>query len=179
MRRRISPQFRPVSGRNILLLTDIASTGFAAAENGNIQMGDSVAVFAQWPIGLCATLGAKLRGASQIFAVDSEPGAFRSRSCSGPVVRFESSAQPVEMIKALTRGRGVNVWNRSARHAGTFENALRVLKPGGTLSSAGVYSGHLGIPLDAFGAGLADQTIVTTLCPGGKERSGAAAHAPG
>jgi threonine dehydrogenase-like Zn-dependent dehydrogenase len=38
------------------------------------------------------------------------------------------------------------------------------------LSSVGVYSGHLRIPLDAFGAGLSDHKIVTTLCPGGKER---------
>jgi threonine dehydrogenase-like Zn-dependent dehydrogenase len=52
----------------------------------------------------------------------------------------------------------------------TFENALRVLRPGGTLSSVGVYSGHLRIPLEGFGAGLGDYTIVTTLCPGGKER---------
>jgi threonine dehydrogenase-like Zn-dependent dehydrogenase len=52
----------------------------------------------------------------------------------------------------------------------TFEEALRALRPGGTLSSVGVYSGHLQIPLDAMGAGLADQNIVTTLCPGGKER---------
>ena len=49
-----------------------------------------------------------------------------------------------------------------------FENAL--LRPGGTLSSVGVYSGHLQIPLDALGAGLADHKIVTTLCPGDKER---------
>ena len=34
----------------------------------------------------------------------------------------------------------------------------------------GVYSGHLAIPVDACVAGLADQTIVTTLFPGGKER---------
>ena len=52
----------------------------------------------------------------------------------------------------------------------TFENALRCIRPGGTLSSLGVYSGHLAIPVDACVAGLADQTIVTTLCPGGKER---------
>ena len=58
---------------------------------------------------------------------------------------------------------------RSARQA-TFEAALRVLRPGGTLSSLGVYSGDLTIPLDAFAAGLGDHTIVTTLCPGGKER---------
>ena len=58
---------------------------------------------------------------------------------------------------------------RSARQ-GTFEAALRVLRPGGTLSSLGVYSTDLTIPLDAFAAGLGDHKIVTTLCPGGKER---------
>ena len=45
-----------------------------------------------------------------------------------------------------------------------------MLRPGGTLSSLGVYSTDLTIPLDAFAAGLADLKIVTTLCPGGKER---------
>ena len=48
--------------------------------------------------------------------------------------------------------------------------ALRVLKPGGTLSSLGVYSSDLTIPLSAFAAGLGDHAIVTALCPGGKER---------
>ena len=38
------------------------------------------------------------------------------------------------------------------------------------MSSLGVYSGHLTVPLDAFAAGLGDHTIVTSLCPGGKER---------
>jgi threonine dehydrogenase-like Zn-dependent dehydrogenase len=52
----------------------------------------------------------------------------------------------------------------------TFENALRSLRPGGTLSSLGVYSGKLQIPYDAFAAGIGDHRIVTTLCPGGKER---------
>jgi len=53
---------------------------------------------------------------------------------------------------------------------GTFENALRCLRPGGTLSSLGVYSGKLEMPYDAFAAGLGGHRIVTTLCPGGKER---------
>jgi threonine dehydrogenase-like Zn-dependent dehydrogenase len=44
------------------------------------------------------------------------------------------------------------------------------LRPGGTLSSLGVYSSDLKIPLGPFAAGLADTTIVTSLCPGGKER---------
>ena len=38
------------------------------------------------------------------------------------------------------------------------------------MSSLGVYSNDLTIPLDAFSAGIGDNKIVTTLCPGGKER---------
>ncbi len=52
----------------------------------------------------------------------------------------------------------------------TFESALRSLRPGGRLSSLGVYSGKLAIPYEAFAAGIGDHRIVTTLCPGGKER---------
>ena len=70
----------------------------------------------------------------------------------------------------LTDGRGVDVAIEALGTQATFESCLRVLRPGGTLSSLGVYSGDLTIPLDAFAAGLGDHTIVTTLCPGGKER---------
>jgi alcohol dehydrogenase len=154
----------------VLLLADIASTGFGAAESGNIQLGDTVAVFAQGPIGLCATLGAKLRGAAQVFAVDSEPHRLQTARLFGATHTFLSSAHPVEMILARTHGRGVDVAIEALGTQDTFENALRVLRPAGTLSSVGVYSGHVRIPLEAFGAGLADQKIVTTLCPGGKER---------
>lgn len=75
----------------------------------------------------------------------------------------------VAEIKKLTGG-GVDVAIEALGTQSTFENALRSIRPGGTLSSLGVYSGHLTMPLDAISAGLADQTIVTTLCPGGKER---------
>ena len=75
----------------------------------------------------------------------------------------------VSEIKRLTGG-GVDVAIEALGQASTFENALRSIRPGGTLSSLGVYSGHLTIPLDAFAAGLGDHKIVTGLCPGGKER---------
>jgi alcohol dehydrogenase len=85
------------------------------------------------------------------------------------VVDFARS-DPVSEIMRLTDGRGVDVSIEALGRQQTFEAALRVLRPGGTLSSLGVYSDSLTIPLDAFMAGLGDHTIRTTLCPGGKER---------
>jgi threonine dehydrogenase-like Zn-dependent dehydrogenase len=80
------------------------------------------------------------------------------------------NTNPVEEIMRLTQGRGVDVAIEALGKQETFESCLRVLRPAGTLSSLGVYSKGLHIPLDAFDAGLGDHKIVTTLCPGGKER---------
>ena len=77
---------------------------------------------------------------------------------------------PVAEILRLTDGRGVDVAIEALGTQATFEAALKVLRPGGTLSSLGVYSTDLHIPLGPFAAGLGDNKIVTTLCPGGKER---------
>src|SRR4029079_424956 len=56
-----------VTDEQVVLLADIASTGFSGAESGGVRIGDSVVIFAQGPIGLCATAGAKLMGASLII----------------------------------------------------------------------------------------------------------------
>src|ERR1700746_3708710 len=69
----LAPIPRGLADEEVVLCPDIFSTGLAGAERGNIRVGDSVAVFAQGPIGLCATLGASLKGASQIIAVDAMP----------------------------------------------------------------------------------------------------------
>ena len=155
----------------VLMCPDIMSTGFSGAERGQVRLGDTVAVFAQGPIGLCATAGARLMGATTIISVDSVPARMdiSRRMGADHVVDF-SRVDPVEEILRLTDGRGVDVAIEALGRQETFEAALRVLRPGGTLSSLGVYSGDLKIPLGAFLAGLGDHTIVTTLCPGGKER---------
>ncbi len=155
----------------VVLLADIASTGFSASENAHLQLGDTVAVFAQGPIGLCATAGAKLQGAAFIVAVESDRVRMQMARRMGAdlVLNFEE-VNVVDEILRLTEGRGVDVAIEALGTQSTFENALRVLRPGGTLSSLGVYSHHLTIPLDSFAAGIGDQKIVTTLCPGGKER---------
>jgi alcohol dehydrogenase len=159
-----------LSDEQVVLLADIASTGFSGAESGNIHIGDSVVVFAQGPIGLCATAGAKLMGASFIIGVESDPvRAKMSKRMGADVVLDPSEVDVVAEVKKLTGG-GADVAIEALGIQETFENALRCLRPGGTLSSLGVYSGKLQVPYDAFAAGIGDYKIVTTLCPGGKER---------
>ncbi len=160
-----------LSDEEVLMCPDIMSTGFAGAEAGNVKIGDVVVVFAQGPIGLCATAGARLRGASTVIAVERVPErAAMARNLGADHVIDFSKTDPVEEVMKLTGGRGVDVSIEALGLQETFEAALRVLKPGGTLSSLGVYSSDLRIPLDAFTAGLGDHRIITSLCPGGKER---------
>ncbi|CAO3409681.1 NAD(P)-dependent alcohol dehydrogenase [Azospirillum largimobile] len=167
----LAPVPDELTDEEVLMCPDIMSTGFAGAERGNIGIGDTVAVFAQGPIGLCATAGAKLKGATTIIGVDTVPERLEMARRMGAdhVVDFRRT-DPVEEIMRLTGGRGVDVAIEALGTQATFEAALRVLRPGGTLSSLGVYSGDLHLPLGPFAAGLGDHTIVTSLCPGGKER---------
>ena len=159
-----------LSDEQVVLLSDIASTGFAGAESGGVKLGDAVVVFAQGPIGLCATAGAKLMGASVVIAVDGDERRLAVAKRMGADVTIDYRRQePVAAIRQLVRG-GVDVAIEALGAQSTFQSALRSLRPGGTLSSLGVYSGKLQLPYDAFAAGLGDHRIVTTLCPGGKER---------
>jgi alcohol dehydrogenase len=160
-----------LSDEQVVLLADIASTGISAAESADVQIGDTVAVFAQGPIGLCATAGAKLKGAGFIVGVESDPvRAAVARKMGADLVLDYTKGDVVDEIRKMTGGRGVDVAIEALGEQATFESAMRVLRAGGTLSSLGVYSGKLSVPLEPFAEGLGDHKIVTTLCPGGKER---------
>jgi len=167
----LSPVPDGLTDEQVLMCPDIMSTGFAGAENANIRIGDTVAIFAQGPIGLCATAGAKLKGATTIIAVDSVPERLEIARRMGADYTIDfTRVDPVDEVMRMTDQRGVDVAIEALGLQETFSNCLRVLKPGGTLSSLGVYSSDLTIPLNAFLAGLGDHKIVTSLCPGGKER---------
>jgi alcohol dehydrogenase len=159
-----------LTDEQVVLLADIASTGFAGAESGKVRIGDSVVVFAQGPIGLCATAGAKLMGAALVIGVEGDATRqAMARQMGADIVLDPAKVDVVAEVKWLTNG-GADVAIEALGLQETFESALRTLRPGGTLSSLGVYSGKLQVPYEAFAAGLGDHTIVTTLCPGGKER---------
>ena len=159
-----------LTDEQVVLLADIASTGISGAESGGIRAGDAVVVLAQGPIGLCATVGARLMGASLVIGVDGDDTRLAmSRRMGADVVLDYRAHDVVAEVKRLTGG-GADVAIEALGTQETFEQCLRALRPGGTLSSLGVYSGKLALPYDAFAAGLGDHRIVTTLCPGGKER---------
>jgi len=170
-RANLAPIPDALSDQQVLMLPDIASTGISGAESGDVRTGDSVAIFAQGPIGLCATLGARLRGAAIIVGIDPvERRRAIARDFGASCTIDPAREDVVKRLKSLTGGRGVDVAIEALGRQETFETALRSLRPGGVLSSLGVYSGKLIAPYEAIYAGLADQRIVTTLCPGGKER---------
>jgi alcohol dehydrogenase len=58
----------------VLMCPDIMSNGFSGAESGGVRIGDIVAALAQGPIGVCATAGAKMSGATTIITVDGIAG---------------------------------------------------------------------------------------------------------
>jgi threonine dehydrogenase-like Zn-dependent dehydrogenase len=160
-----------LTDEQVLMCPDIMSTGFKGAENANIRLGDTVVVFAQGPIGLCATAGARLLGATTVIAVDGNDHRLGiSRTLGADITLNFKQCDVVEEVMKLTGGRGADSAIEALGLQSTFESALRVIKPGGTLSSLGVYSTDLTIPLGAFAAGLGDHRIITALCPGGKER---------
>jgi threonine dehydrogenase-like Zn-dependent dehydrogenase len=160
-----------LSDEEVVFVTDIATTGISAAETGNVGIGDSVVVYAQGPIGLCATAGARLKGAALVIGVDSNPTRLQMAKKMGAdeVIDF-TQEDPVAKVKALTGGRGADVAIEALGIQETFENCLASVRPAGVVSSLGVYGDKVSIPLEGFVYGIGDIDIRTTLCPGGKER---------
>jgi alcohol dehydrogenase len=158
-----------LTDEQVVLLADIASTGISAAESADLQIGDSVAIFAQGPIGLCATAGTKLKGASLIITVDSDAVRMAmSKQMGAEVVLDFSKHDVVEHINHLTNGKGVDVAIEALGTQSTFENALRVLRPGGTLSSLGVYSGNCPYRWNRLRLGLEIIRSLPHFAPGAK-----------
>ena len=94
-----------LSDEQVVLLADIASTGFSGAESGEVRIGDAVVIFAQGPIGLCATVGAKLMGAGLIIGVDGDDTRLHmAKQMGADVVLDYRHTDVVAEIKRLTGG---------------------------------------------------------------------------
>jgi threonine dehydrogenase-like Zn-dependent dehydrogenase len=155
-------------------VADMMSTGFAGAEAADVPIGGTVAVFAQGPVGLMATAGARLRGAGLVIGVDSVPKRQELSRFYGAdaIVDPTKGDESVSEIIELSGGGGVDSAIEALGADITFQNAIKVTKPGGTISNVG-YHGEgefVRIPRVEWGVGMAEKTIKTSLCPGGRLR---------
>ncbi|GLY65517.1 NAD(P)-dependent alcohol dehydrogenase [Amycolatopsis taiwanensis] len=152
---------------------DMFSTGFMGAEHGNIPVGGTVAVLAQGPVGMMATVGARLRGAGLVIGIESVPRRQEIARTYGAdeIVDF-TKEDVVERVLELTRGEGVDTAIEALGADSTFQTAVKITKPGGTISNIGYFweGEFVHIPRVEWGVGMADKTIATGLCPGGRLR---------
>jgi threonine dehydrogenase-like Zn-dependent dehydrogenase len=97
-----------VTDDQAILISDIFPTGYQAADIAEIREGDVVCVFGCGPVGQFAIWSAKHLGAGRVIAVDSVPDRLdAARRQGAEVVNFEDE-DPVELIKEMTRGTGVD-----------------------------------------------------------------------
>jgi threonine dehydrogenase-like Zn-dependent dehydrogenase len=165
----------------VLFLSDIFPTGYVAAENGNIQPGDTVAVWGCGPVGLFAIKSAYLLGAERVLAIDRFPDRLRlaAEKAGALVVNYERE-DVQDVLRYHTGGRGPDVcidavgleahgpgvlglYDRAKRalfletdRAFALRQAIGACRKGGTVSIPGVYGGLIDkVPMgSAFGKGL-------------------------
>ncbi|MGH8178816.1 MAG: zinc-dependent alcohol dehydrogenase [Steroidobacter sp.] len=151
----------------VLFLSDILPTGYMAAENCDIQQGDTIAVWGCGPVGLFAIQSALLLGAGRVIAIDRFPERLRKARAIGAETLNYESTDVLSTLKELTGGRGpdacidavgmeahmhgpVGMYDRakqamrlSTERPGALRQAIMACRKGGTVSVPGVYGGFV------------------------------------
>lgn len=171
-----------LSDEQVLFLGDIFATGYMAAENCDIQPDDTVAIWGAGPVGLMATLSARMLGAYRIIVIDDVPErlAMAREKMGALTINHGETDELIEHIKELTGGRGpdavIDAVGMEAHGNGVLgaydrvkqavrlqsdrptalRMAIQACRPGGTVSIPGVYAGVIDkMPMGAaFGKGL-------------------------
>ncbi len=155
------------------MLCDMVPTGFHGVELADVQFGDTVVVIGIGPVGLMAVAGVALRGASRIYAVGSRPNCIQIAKEYGAteIVNYREG-DIVEQIMEKTHGKGVDRIVIAGGDVDTFDQAIRMLKPGGRIGNVN-YLGegdYIKIPRVEWGCGMGHKTIAGGLMPGGRLR---------
>lgn len=130
-----------LTDEDVLFVGDILSTGYFGAENGNIEPGDTMAVFGSGPVGMCAMASARRWGPSRIVAVDIDQSRLDFAIKQG-WADYGLNPQEVDVTQALkdfTKGRGADVTIEANGFEATFKAAIDGVRPGGTVSIIGVF----------------------------------------
>lgn len=155
------------------MLSDMVPTGLHGSELSQVQYGDTVCVIGIGPVGLMGVRGAVLRGASFVYAVGSRPNCIEVAKEYGAsdIINYKNGGI-VEQIMAKTNGKGVDRVIIAGGDVDTFDEAIRILKPGGVIGNVN-YLGegdYVKIPRAEWGVGMGHKTIAGGLMPGGRLR---------
>lgn len=160
----------PVSA---VMLTDMTTTGFHAAELAEVKLGDTVCVIGIGPVGLNAVAGANLMGAGHIYAVGSRPDCARVAQGYGAteIINYKEG-DIVEQVLARTNGIGVDKVLIAGGTVDTFAQAVTMLKPGGAIGSVNYLGSgeYIKIPRVEWVVGMGHKKINAGLTPGGRHR---------
>jgi S-(hydroxymethyl)mycothiol dehydrogenase len=153
---RVDPGIRPeVAG---LLGCGVMAGLGAALLTGDVQRGDSVAVFGCGGVGDAAVAGAKLAGATTIVAIDRDPRKLDwARDFGATHVVDASREDPVEAVRAATGGLGADVCIEAVGHPDVLRQAFYARDLAGTVVQVGVPTPEMRFPdipmIDFFGRG--------------------------
>lgn len=156
------------------MLSDMVPTGFHGVELADVQFGDNVAVLGIGPVGLMSVAAAAIRGAANIYAVGSRPNCVELAKEFGAtkIINYREG-DIVEQIMEANGGRGVDKIVVAGGDNWSFDQAMRMLKPGGIIGNVN-YLGegdHVYIPRAEWGCGMGHKTLRGGLMPGGRLRS--------
>lgn len=159
--------------QDAVMITDMMTTGFHGAELADIKLGSSVAVVGIGAVGLMATAGARLRGAGRIICVGTRPVCVDAAKSYGAtdVISYKKG-DISEQILDLTDGKGVDRVILAGGNGESLAQAVKMVKPGGTVSNVNYHGSgdYLPIPRVEWGCGMGHKSIKGGLCPGGRLR---------
>ena len=152
-----------VADEQILMLADILPTGYEVGVlNGTVQPGDVVAVVGAGPVGLAAIMGARLFSPSHIVAIDLADSRLEAAKQFGADVVVNNSREDAGAVVAdLTGGLGADVTIEAVGLPATFEQAVRLARPGGHIANIGVHGEPVTLHLEELW--IRDVTITTGL----------------
>ncbi|MFM6974102.1 MAG: zinc-binding dehydrogenase [Agromyces sp.] len=125
---------------SLLTLTDVYGTGYHAAKRANVGAGDTVVVIGDGAVGLMAVLSAEQLGAERIILMGHHDARLDLGRLFGAthVVR-ERGADGIAAVRELTAdGRGAAKVLEAVGHMPAYEQAVGVVRPGGTIARVGV-----------------------------------------
>jgi threonine dehydrogenase-like Zn-dependent dehydrogenase len=155
-----------------VMLSDMVPTGFHGANNAEVEHGDTVVVIGIGPVGLMAVAGSVLRGAARLYAVGSRPNCTEAAKFYGAtdIVNYKNG-DIVEQIKDAQNGKPVDKVILAGGGLETFDQAVRLVRPGGIVSNIN-YLGtgdYIKIPRVEWGLGMGHIRIIGGLMPGGRK----------